>query len=114
MQSETIQRSNLICLHSKTPSPTDFLVSGSSSTGIIGRNLAEAQDDKKRDVTLSLFKFLKKPWQQQAGQEGKHKKQDVSMGALKQTQNYVPVLGINTVCIGREEVPARQAAGTAG
>lgn len=57
--------------------------------GITGRNLAEAQAERKRDVTLSLFKFLKKPWQQQARKEGENKKQDVSMGALKQTQKYV-------------------------
>lgn len=63
--------------------------------GIIGRNLAEAQAERKRDVTLSVFKFLKKPWQQQAGKEGENKKQDVSMGALKQTQKYVPILTIN-------------------
>lgn len=65
--------------------------------GIIGRNLAEAQAERKRDVTLSLFKFLKKPWQQQAGKEGENKQQDVSMGAIKQTQKYVPVLTINRV-----------------
>lgn len=82
--------------------------------GIIGRNLAEAQAERKRDVTFSLFKFLKKPWQQQAGKEGENKQQDVSMEALKQTQKYVPVLMINRVCTGREEVSARRVAGTAG
>lgn len=73
--------------------------------GITGRTLAEAQDEK--GCHPFSVQILEETMTQQAGQEDKNKKQGVSMGALKQTQEYVPVLTINRVCMGREEVPAQ-------
>lgn len=98
VKGETIKRSKLIYLHplqDSTPNKLHGLWQLLSLWELLGEILQRHRLKGKGMSPLLCSNSWRNHDSSRPGKDGENTKQDVSMGALKQTQKYVPVLPVN-------------------